>query len=90
MTLDMSLDQYSWRASREHRSARRHANPKDPELPEETYQWQVDHIEAAIDEADANRFASDADVQRAIRRLIGDDSQHSPLLKDQYEHRLPE
>jgi predicted transcriptional regulator len=35
----------------------------------EIYRWQVEHIRAAIREADAGRFVSKSEVQRRIARL---------------------
>jgi predicted transcriptional regulator len=35
----------------------------------EVYRWQVEHIQAAIREADAGRFVPEAEVKRRIRRL---------------------
>jgi predicted transcriptional regulator len=33
------------------------------------YRWQIEHIQAAIREADADRFVPEAEVKRRIRRL---------------------
>jgi predicted transcriptional regulator len=35
----------------------------------DVYRWQVEHIHAAIREADAGRFVPDAEVRRRIRQL---------------------
>ena len=35
----------------------------------DVYRWQVEHIQAAIREADAGRFVPEAEVKRRIRRL---------------------
>ena len=34
----------------------------------ETHRWQVEHIQQGLHEADAGKFASDADVKRVMRR----------------------
>ena len=35
----------------------------------DVYRWQVEHIRAAIAEADAGRFVPEAEVRQRIRRL---------------------
>lgn len=35
----------------------------------ETHRWQVEHIRQGLGEAEAGRFASEAEVKKAIRRL---------------------
>jgi predicted transcriptional regulator len=35
----------------------------------ETHRWQLEHIRQGLGEAEAGRFASEADVKRAISRL---------------------
>jgi predicted transcriptional regulator len=35
----------------------------------DVYRWQVEHIQAAIREADAGRFVPETEVNRRIRRL---------------------
>jgi predicted transcriptional regulator len=37
----------------------------------EVYQWQVAHIRQGLAEADAGKFASDADMKKLIARLTG-------------------